>query len=106
VIEVAPARATDLAGLLDAFGGEGRPLGAIDCWPMNGSAGIVWDGNRSPVGLLLDLIEVETGGRRRITPIVPLDDRTLAAVGANVLRLPDLTEERFIETYLERLKEC
>ena len=53
--------------------------------------------------LVLDLIDVETSGARRIRPLLPLGDAALAALAAATLGIPDLDASRLIETFAEPL---
>jgi hypothetical protein len=106
VVEVAAKDPAQAPRLADAFGGAGRPAAALDCWSASQSICIVWDCRRAEPALLLDLIDVETPGGRAIRFALPPDDATLAALGRAVLRDPNLTPERFIETHVERLARC
>ena len=57
--------------------------------------------------LLVDVVdaELERSPGRRIIPLFPLSDATLAGFAAATLRAPEIEVARLIETYIEPLLE-
>jgi hypothetical protein len=92
--------------LLHALGGPGRPAGIVDARTDGERALVVeFDCARSAPAFVLALVDVELRGSpgRRIEPLLPLEDTDLAALAGALLREPDLSAERLIETHLEPL---
>ncbi len=103
VWHVVPRFADRLALLAEALGGPGAPVGVRDVRRDATSLVVAFD--TSATSLVLALIDVETGSPalRRIEPLVPLDDATLAILAGAVLQEPELDASRLIETHLEPL---
>ncbi len=105
VWHVVPRFADKLAPLMDALAGPGAPIGMRDARRDTTSLVVEFDPSATSAAVVLALIDIETGGRalRRIEPLVPLDDATLATLAGAVLGEPELDASRLIETYLEPL---
>jgi hypothetical protein len=103
VARITPVDATRLPALEDALAGAGRPAGILATHREPDSLVIELDQVRTPLALVLALIDVETGpgSARRIEPLLPLDDAALTALGAALLGEPQLDTTRLIETYIE-----
>jgi hypothetical protein len=99
VFEITPADAAHVSRLLEALAGAGRPVAVTEAIGSGTSVVVIWDDAIAPLSLLIDLAGVETGDRRRITPLLPLGDRALGQLGAALLGIRDFDERRFIETH-------
>jgi hypothetical protein len=100
VLAIRPADRAALGGLLHAFGGPGRPGGVREALDASDRIVVVWDDGVSPLSLLIDLADAETRGRRRIEPLLPLSDRSIARLAGDLLGLRDFDESRLVETHL------
>jgi hypothetical protein len=89
----------------EALGGPARPAGILRATPAGSGIVVELDASRTPLSLVVDLIDAEAGGpgRRRIRPLLGLTDAQVAAFVGSVLMTPDLDASRFIETYAEPL---
>jgi hypothetical protein len=66
------------------------------------------DARTTSLATIVALVDVETSARaRRIEPILPLDDATLASFAAAILGEPSLDATRILEPYVEAtLERC
>jgi hypothetical protein len=105
VLRVTPDAARALLALEDAFGGPGAPAGVYEAYRDGVAVVIEFDPERSPVNIVVATIDavLASAPGRTIEPLVPLDDRTLAAFAAFVLGDPALDATRLIETHLDPL---
>jgi hypothetical protein len=105
VLRLIPDTPPDLARVRDALGGPGRPLGVVDARLDDGTLVVELDTSLTPLALLVAVVDVALGGaaRRRIEPLLPLDDATLTAFAGALLGEPELDSSRLIETHLEPL---
>lgn len=103
IARVTPVLSTRLGALEEALCGSGRPAGILAGRPELGSLVIELDTTRTPLALLLALVDLEAGPGfgRRIEPLLPVDDAMLAALCASLLAEPELDTSRLIETYIE-----
>jgi hypothetical protein len=103
VLEVRP----DEAGMRDRLCvAAGGLAGVAEATAFNDGLVVEIDDERTPLALLVHVIDVELAmgrGGRRIRPLLGLSDRALARFAAAVLATPDLDESRLIETYAEPL---
>ena len=101
-LEVVPHDPERLPALVRAVTGPGGTGAVADSVASAGALSL----ELAPGGslrLVLDLIDVETSGARRIRPLLPLGDAALAALAAATLGIPDLDASRLIETFAEPL---
>jgi hypothetical protein len=103
LLAIEPEQPEALGRLLAALGGAARPAGVREAIVTDGSLVVLWDDARSPLSLLLDIVDVETDARRTIRLLLPLSDDSLARLGAALLGLQDFDAGRFIETHLAKL---
>ncbi|HEY0799089.1 MAG TPA: hypothetical protein VGD50_08050 [Candidatus Baltobacteraceae bacterium] len=103
VLEITPDHGHRLGPLLGALGGSGKPAGIVEAIPCGRSLVLELDETKSPLSLVLDLVDIElqTAPGRRIVPLLPLSDRTLATLARDLLVDPALDITRIIETYTE-----
>jgi hypothetical protein len=94
-----------LAALAHALGGPGRPAGVAEATLTEDSLVVELNTATTPLSLVLDLVDVEleTAPGRRIVPLIPLTDATLAALARDLVGDPALDLSRLIETYTEPL---
>lgn len=105
VLRVRPAQTAALARLVAALAGPGRPDGIVDVVLDRDALVIEFDARRTPLALVVALIDVELSplGGRMIEPLLALGDETLAAFARDVLGIDALDSSRIIETHLEAL---
>ena len=105
ILRITPAAPARLAALSGALGGEGRPRGVADCRSEGAALIVELDPQTTSLAFVVALIDVELAPwpGRRIEPLLPLGDATLAAFARDVLGEPDLDPGRLIETHLDRL---
>jgi hypothetical protein len=102
VLAISVDDATARARVRDALGGPGAPVGILDAREIEGGIAIELDDVRTPLTLVVDLIDLETAGSgRRIEPLAGLRDETLAAFAATALATPQIDRVRIVETHLE-----
>ncbi len=106
VLRVTPDLPRRLPALAEAFGGSGRPAGVVASATEADALVVEVDVRTTSLATVVALVDVETGARaRRIEPILPLDDDTLAAFAGSVLGEPSLDAARIIEPYVETILE-
>ena len=105
VLRVIPDAPPGLALVHDALAGPGRPLGVVDARLDDDTLVVELDASRTPLALLVAVVDIALGAaaKRRIEPLLPLDDATLSAFAGALLGEPDLDSSRLIETHLEPL---
>ncbi len=105
VVEITPRDPSRLPALAEALGGSGRPAGVVAAARSESSLVVELDDAITPLRLILDVVDVELNGApgRRIEPLLPLRDETLAAFAGATLAVGDLDAGRLIETYAEPL---
>ena len=101
-LEVVPHDPERLPALVRALTGPGGAGAVVDSVASAGALSLELAPGSS-LRLVLDLIDVETSGARRIRPLLPLGDAALAALAAATLGIPDLDASRLIETFAEPL---
>jgi hypothetical protein len=107
VLDVLPRDAERVAALAEALGGAGRPSGVIDAKTSGDALTVELDEATTSLRLLVDVVdaELERSPGRRIIPLFPLSDATLAGFTAATLRAPEIEVSRLIETYIDPLLE-
>ncbi len=102
VLRIVPDDASEVARLEDALAGPGGFAGVAFAATESNALVIEVDVHVTPLSNILAVVDLETGAhRRRIEPILPLDDATLAALAGALLHEPDLNDaSRVIETHL------
>jgi hypothetical protein len=105
VLEVVPDHERRLAALAHALGGRGRPAGIVDAILTTHSLVLEVDVVKTALSLVLDIVdcELETAPGRRIVPLIPLTDATLAVLARDLINDPAIDLSRLIETYTEPL---
>ncbi|MDQ2907888.1 MAG: hypothetical protein M3R44_00885 [Candidatus Eremiobacteraeota bacterium] len=106
VLNVRPAHAGALGRLTDALGGPGRPAGIIDVTADDDALLVELDSRRTPLALVVALIDVELAVQpgRTIEPLLGLDDENLAAFTSEFLGIGVLDASRIIETHVAALE--
>ncbi len=106
VLRVTPDLPRRLPALVSTFGGAGRPVGVVASAAETNALVVEVDVRTTSLATIVALIDVETGARaRRIEPILPLDDATLAAYAGDILGEPSLDATRILEPYVEAILE-
>lgn len=102
VLDVAPASPGGCARIVRALGGPGRPAGVREAVAFGASVLVELDDRRTPLALVVDLIDAELSNGaagRTILPLFGLRDDELAAFASVQLATPDIDRSRIIETY-------
>jgi hypothetical protein len=105
VLEIFPENRSFLDPLTHALGGAGRPIGITDATRTENGLLLELDAARTPLSLLIDLVdtELEYARGRRIVSLLPLDDAVLTSAARDLLGDPAIDVSRLIETYTESL---
>jgi len=105
VLRIEPEHRRHVAALANALAGGGGFAGVVRCATLSDGLVIEVDVRRTPLYLILALIDVEIGARnRQIETVLPLGDDVLAACAGALLQEPELGDAaRMIETHLEPL---
>jgi hypothetical protein len=106
VLRVTPDLPRRLPALAETLGGAGRPGGVVASAAERDAIVVEIDARTTPLATIVALIDVETGARaRRIEPVLPLDDDTLASFAGWILGEPSLDATRILEPYVEAILE-
>jgi hypothetical protein len=106
VLRVTPDLARRLPALIATFGGAGRPVGVVASAIETAAIVVEVDVRTTPLATIVALVDVETGERaRRIEPVLPFDDDTLASFAGSLLGEPALDATRILEPYVEAVLE-
>jgi hypothetical protein len=105
VLEIVAEQRRCSQALEHALCGAGRLSGIVDTVRTGSGMLVELDCARTPLSLLIDLIDVELAHApgRAIVPLLPIDDTVLAAMARDLLGDPALDVSRLIETYTEAL---
>jgi hypothetical protein len=105
VLEIVPQHAERLPALLEALGGPGRPAGIVAVEQRGAALRVELDERLTPLRFLVDLVDLELAHApgRRITPLLPLADESLAAFAAATLAAPEISASRLVESFVEPL---
>lgn len=104
-LAVFPAVAEALPHLAGALGGPGKPSGVIACTMCPGGMVVEWEPGRTAAGTIVGLIDVELrrfGSARTAELLAPLPPAIVAQIASEGLASPEITQERELETLLER----
>ncbi|MBC5810729.1 MAG: hypothetical protein GIW95_07760 [Candidatus Eremiobacteraeota bacterium] len=104
-LEIIPHDASRIAALAEALGGNGRPAGAASAEATATSVLLDFDESVTSLRTIVDVVDVELAPSpgRRIVPLEPLGDETLANFASATLNVPDLDAIRLVETHLDPL---
>jgi hypothetical protein len=106
VLRIIPDLPRRLPALAAAFGGAGRPAGVVASATESHAIVVEVDARTTSLATIVTLVDVETGAReRRIEPILPFDDETLASFAGEILVEPSLDASRILEPYVEAILE-
>jgi hypothetical protein len=106
VLRVIPDAPRRLPALAHAFAGAGRPAGVAASATEENAFVVEIDARTTQLATIVALVDIETGAReRRIEPVLPLEDDTLAAFAGSVLGEPSLDAARILEPYVEAILE-
>jgi hypothetical protein len=106
VLRVTPDLPRRLPALIATFGGAGQPAGVVASAAETNALVVEVDVRTTSLATIVALVDVETGARaRRIEPMLPLDDDTLASIAGAVLGEPSLDAARILEPYVEAILE-
>jgi len=104
-LEIAPSEPQAVAALAHALGGEGRPVGVVDCAMAAGAVAIEWNVATTAPALLLASVDVELARwncSRRTELLCPLPHHVATRIAAQGLQSPEIAEDRVLETLVER----
>jgi hypothetical protein len=102
-LAVYPTVAEALPLLHEVFSGPARPSGVVDATLAGGAIVIEWDLDRTPVALVLDLIDAELDrfhSGRTTELLTPLSQAWMARIASDGLQCPDIQPDRILETLL------
>ncbi len=106
VLRVTPDLPRRLPAIAHALAGAGRPAGVVASATEADAYVVEIDVRTTSLATIVTLVDLETGERaRRIEPILPLEDETLAAFAAAILGEPSLDATRILEPYVEAMLE-
>jgi hypothetical protein len=91
--------------LIEALQGSGRPEGVLACQAVPGGLVVEWNPQRSPVELVLGVVDLELrrfAGGRTAELLSPLPAEVVAAVAASGLQTPQITTQRILELIADR----
>jgi hypothetical protein len=106
VLDITPAAPAACAGVAAALGGPGGPSGVREALVFGASVLVELDDRRTPLALVVDLIDLELTHHapgRSIRPLLGMRDDALAAFAAEVLAAPEIDRSRLVETYTDPL---
>lgn len=94
-----------LPTLVEALSGPGCPASLLGCHALAGGVVVEWDPQRTPVEVLLGIVDVELrrfSSGRTAELLSPLPPEVVAAVAARGLQTPQITTSRILELIPDR----
>lgn len=107
VLDIEPAARAACARIAAVLGGPGGPAGVREALVSGDSVLVEVEEWRTPLALVVDLIDLELAHDapgRSIVPLFGIRDDVLAAFAAAVLATPEIDRSRLIETYTDPLR--
>ena len=104
-LAVFPSAPEALRGIADALGGPGRPAGIVAVGECDGGLIVEWDLDRTPVEVVLGLVDVELRrfvAGRRTELLSPLPLAWWTRIASDGLAAPQIAPDRVLEALLER----
>ena len=104
-LAVSPSAPEALRGIADALGGPGRPAGIVATSDCDGGLIVEWDLDRTPVGIVLGLVDVELRrflAGRRTELLSPLPLAWWTQIASDGLAAPQIAPDRVLEALLEQ----
>jgi hypothetical protein len=106
VLRITPDLPRRLPALIATIAGAGRPVGIVASAAETNALVVEVDVRTTSLATIVTLVDVETGARaRRIEPVLPLDDDTLASFAGAILGESSLDATRILEPYVEAILE-